>query len=134
MFIELTPEYMLGIEAIDEQHLKICEWINTLHDHSQKDLNPNKITETLNNLAEYTQKHFSYEEKIMFKYKLPGLAEHIKQHREFFIILEAMMDEYLMLEEEEAKPFTNRLLNFLQEWLLDHIMKEDMKIRDVMTD
>ncbi|WP_167730165.1 bacteriohemerythrin [Terasakiella sp. SH-1] len=132
MFIQLTDEYLLGVQVIDEQHRQLCGWINTLHDHLSQKLSTQEITDTLNNLSDYTQEHFSFEEKTMHQAGYPEFALHIKEHRTFLVKIEELMDEYLLLDEEDLEPFANKLTAYLKEWILHHIMEEDMKIRDVL--
>ena len=85
--IELWKEaYRIGNEVIDAQHEELFHRIEKLLElaHSA-DLEDNRkqCEQMLDYLADYTNFHFSAEEKLQKDMGYPGLAEHQKKHEEF---------------------------------------------------
>ncbi|MBT5188151.1 MAG: hemerythrin family protein [Kordiimonadaceae bacterium] len=130
MLIELTDEYLIGNADIDEQHLKLCKIINSLHEDIERSASIDVLMGTLQFLTDYTSQHFEFEEKLMLECEYPGLEEHAKQHRELVDELSKYNEKFFhhVNVNREAK-FAKEFLEFLKYWLLEHIMKSDFKIK-----
>ncbi len=117
-------EYSVAVKEIDDQHKQLFNIINTLYD-SIKTNNIEKMRSgILTKLIRYTSYHFQTEEKYMEKINYKGITEHKKIHQDFINDLEKYVEEIF-----EGKPgLTITLLVFLQDWLVNHIIKEDKKI------
>ncbi|WP_017395123.1 hemerythrin domain-containing protein, partial [Acinetobacter haemolyticus] len=62
MGMKWSVDYNTGIEVIDEQHRRILDYINQIDE--LKHCNDRvKIKEVLNNIIDYTQSHFTFEER-----------------------------------------------------------------------
>lgn len=65
---EMKPEYYIGIDMIDEEHKQLFEYADEayelLHDKYTQD-KYDRIDIILENLRNYTVKHFSDEEQYM---------------------------------------------------------------------
>ena len=119
-FFPWKVSYETGIEQIDEQHKMLVKYINELYDAALKS-ETSDITKTiLKKLNDYVETHFRDEEKLMSVAKYEKLEEHKAEHTAF----ENKIKEY---NEDISKgfPVTFQLLNFLREWLLDHILVTD---------
>jgi hemerythrin-like metal-binding protein len=75
----------------------------------------------LRKLAEYTRDHFSAEERMMEAAKYPGLPGHRTKHRD----LTKQVEEYVAKFERGEGSLNLQLLNFLRDWLTNHIQKVD---------
>lgn len=113
--------YSVGIEEIDMQHKKLLEIINELDELLNADITKSGIEAVLVELKEYIEIHFSTEEEYMEKYHYPDLAEHKMLHKEFIAkIKNAECIEDATIEGIEV-------IDFLYNWLINHIMVEDKK-------
>lgn len=74
--------------------------------------------------TQYAQEHFYTEERIMEKFKFPGLPGHLKQHQAFREFVARRAQEFRQGDVQAAM----KLVNDLREWLLSHIAIEDHKI------
>jgi hemerythrin len=124
--IEWTDDYSVSVEEIDLQHKKIIEMINTLHQAMLDGKGHKIISGILDGLAEYAVYHFQTEEKYFDKFNFEGGNTHKETHNEFVKQISEFMDGYksgdLML--------TIDVMDFLSDWLQNHILGEDMEYSD----
>ena len=118
----------IGIKLIDTQHIML---ISKLYDISVAVAeNPmikgvNSIIKTLDFLIDYTDFHFSTEEKHMKEQGYPDIDYHVEQHGEFKETLKNLLDDF---DEEGATVDLAESVNqFLFNWFIKHITNVDMK-------
>ena len=123
---EWTDKLSVGDAAIDKDHRELFELVQEL---AEADLSDGFVLGLIGRLEEYTEKHFSREEALMRAYAYPGLDDHVEKHRMFSEWLKTVEMTYRRAAES---PFEiSDLVNaFLGNWLVEHIMKEDMMYRD----
>lgn len=129
---DMNPDYYhIGIAEIDQEHDRLFELANQayalLHDEKPQDKRQN-IIHIMSELIAYTQTHFSHEEAYMHEIGYSNREAHIAQHRQF----EAKMSEvdFNVLEAstiDDQVDVLKDLLNFLGDWLINHIISEDMR-------
>lgn len=122
--IKWRDSYSTGIEEIDDEHKFLVKLINNIF-IAVRDKNEQASGLTLDELITYTQVHFDHEEKLMAKANYPNLEEHKIIHKK---LLEKVNEYKYLLENSDAK-ILQELYIFLREWLMDHIMKEDMAFK-----
>ena len=64
--------YSVKVRQFDEQHKKIMDIVNKLHDAMRDNKGPKIRADVLTTLAAYTQAHFSDEERLMRHHYFPG--------------------------------------------------------------
>ncbi|WP_343598167.1 bacteriohemerythrin [Acinetobacter sp.] len=119
MKMNWRSEYNTGIEVIDDQHKRILDYINEIEDvrstHDQV-----KIKEVLDNIIDYTQSHFTFEESLQeeaeYKYRVP----HKRVHDLFIKKIENYRDRFLM-----GQAIEEELHQILTKWLINHIQHDD---------
>ncbi len=122
--IQWNSSLSLGVNEIDEQHMKLIGMISQLHDATMRAGKEKELLgTTLNELVRYTVNHFSTEEKYFDRYDYPETAAHIDEHAKFIREVSAFKKEF----EEGRIGITIKLMNFLSEWLWNHIMSSDKK-------
>jgi hemerythrin len=113
--------YSVGVQAIDGQHKVLFDIINELHAAMMKGQAQNLTGPLLKKLADYTRNHFAAEEAAMASVKYPGLEVHKTKHRE----LVKQVEDYITRFEKGEITLNLHLLNFLRDWLTNHIQKVD---------
>jgi hemerythrin-like metal-binding protein len=119
--IAWNEEYSVGIESIDEQHKKLINIIRTLHDAIVDKNDLEALDEIVSELIDHTKYHFSYEEEVFEKYGYPDAENHKNEHA-------ALTDRVVRLKADMNAGYIfigMELVNFLQDWLVDHIMASD---------
>ena len=114
-----SDEYSVHLGEIDEQHQKIVELINMVHDELVKPTG--KLKEVLRNLVDYTVHHFRLEEEMMLRAKSPDSEAHKQLHNVPIDQVRRFRDR----TEGGEKGVGMELLHFLQKWLITHICQED---------
>ncbi len=122
--------YNTNIKEMDEHHQKLFQTANRLYEeiHSGKD--KSVLAETLDFLIHYTEEHFSKEEKLMEDYDFPETESHIKQHEKLIFEVQELKDKYSAGEIQ----MDMRIINFLKDWIITHILTEDRKYGPYLQD
>jgi hemerythrin len=115
----------VGIRLIDEQHKMLIQRLQALLHAIETYQSVNEIVKTLDFLIEYTNFHFSTEEKHMNETKYPGLKYHQTQHEEFKATLRNLTVDF---EEDGAtRALAESVNTFLMNWLVKHIKAVDVQ-------
>ncbi len=116
-------KYVLGLEEIDDQHRKLVNMINSLHE-GLRDGKGREVTGTvLKSMMEYALYHFKTEEDLMQRFGFDGFTEHRAEHLTFMESVDGMAKRH-----EAGEYLVSLELNdFLKDWLADHILLTDRK-------
>jgi hemerythrin len=117
-----------GIRQIDLQHQELIDIINDLEAAHLAGKQEQAVEEVLPQLAAYALFHFGTEEAMMKKSpKCSGHAEqHLNQHRLFAEKIAAYRARPL------SPPELAELVAYLNTWLVEHIMKTDREMADLL--
>lgn len=120
-FMPWNDAIAVGIEEVDEQHRVLVDLINQLHDALTADT-PNRpaIGHVLEGLMDYTMNHFIMEEEWFERHNYPDIQAHKKQHNHFTSTIMSALTDF---ETSQHVPYA--LLEFLKQWLSEHIMRTD---------
>lgn len=123
-FFPWSDEYSVHLRVIDNDHKDLVATVNALHDAIREGSAKGEIGHIIGNLAHYVEDHFKREEALMETYDYPGLAEHKRIHRHLTRMVYAIRTVFASkpMEIDPAK-----LLRFLRDWLVHHIVDEDRK-------
>lgn len=123
-----TDNFKTGIAIIDEEHKMLFDIIGRIHNAIDVELVHDKfdlILDILDELKEYTRVHFADEENYMREIKYEGLAQQEILHQKF---IEHLEDLNLDDVDDNQEAYLYEFLNFLQNWLVNHILKVDKLI------
>ena len=127
-FVEWKDEYSVGIDSIDQQHRRLVNLINQLHTAVTYSTGEEFEREALDELVDYTKTHFSYEEGLMEQNGYPDFEPHKAQHKKMIDQVEIVLREY----EENADLAMQDALNFLRDWLINHINGTDKQYSEFL--
>jgi len=111
------------VGEFDDQHKKLVNLVNNLHDAMKSGQGKEMIGKTLTALIDYTQKHFAAEERLMKQHCYPEYEEHKKEHN---MLVLKVLDFKTGFEAGKA-PLTQDVLTFLRDWVVKHIQGIDKK-------
>lgn len=111
-----------GYLRVDNQHKHLVKLINDLFNHMSAKNNEVQIRRIFLELYDYTVTHFTMEEMLMKEFEFPDYLKHKDEHSQFIIQIKDFKEKFMS---GEAK-VNVKLLNFLKEWLLKHIMGTDI--------
>ncbi|MDT8440355.1 MAG: bacteriohemerythrin [Desulfuromonadales bacterium] len=115
------PSYEIGINEIDMQHRQLVGMINELYEAIKEGHGAATADAILDRLIDYMRMHFSTEENSMQEHYYPGLLEHEAMHHE----LTRHVLDFLENKRTGGRVNTFELLDFLRDWLTDHISEQD---------
>ncbi len=127
---EMKPEYYIGIELIDEEHKQLFKYAEEAYELLNDEFTPDKydkIEAILVKLRDYTEKHFSDEENYMESINYKKLFTQKIQHQEFISKLDEFIDRHKSETEDQDKQIMD-ILEYLTEWLVNHILHVDGQI------
>ena len=122
-FIEWTQQHSVAVPEMDEQHRRLFDLTNDLHEAMRLGKGRAKLESALGQLTTYTVQHFSAEEQLMKRLAYPQLGEHIVEHRR---LVQQVEDLRRKLADGEAV-LSMEVMDFLRDWLNNHIMGTDTK-------
>ena len=119
----------VGIPELDADHKKLLALINGT-EKAINNADDALLRGVLGDLASYFDAHFKREEAIFTALKVPGWDAHKKQH-------EAMASKARLIREkvqscpgaEGRRKLAGVVVTMLNDWLLNHVFKEDMKVK-----
>jgi len=120
--VEWSNTMSVKIASIDEQHKKLVVMLNKLHESIAKDNSKDVLVKVFEGLALYTTEHFAYEEKLFREFGYEGIDKHIKEHQ---YLLQQVHDLKHKMENDEGFMLDLEVMDFLKNWLTDHIMGSD---------
>ena len=114
--------YSVGIDKIDKQHQKLVLLLNTLYDTMKEGKDKKeKLEHILNELVEYTDYHFKFEEELFEKYSYINKTAHIKEHNN----LRKKVINFNNDVKAGQAVITQEITKFLIDWLVNHILISD---------
>lgn len=125
---EMKEEYKIGVEHIDEQHKKLFELADKAYMLLKDELaidKYDKIVGILDELKEYTIFHFRSEEEYMQSIGYKRLFTQKIEHDNFIKELEDL--DYRGIDANQDESLV-KILNLLNDWLVEHILKTDKLI------
>ena len=129
MYAEFNENLVTGNELIDSQHKELIDKINGLVKSCETHAELSVAVNMLNYLADYTDFHFTAEEKLQEEIGYPGIEEHKKKHKEFVQAIDEL-HEMLVEEEGPTKAFAEQVNKKVIEWLYNHIQGFDRSVAE----
>jgi len=128
--IEWDDSLSVGVDLIDEQHKMLIQRIKDLAEAVGSSRGAEQIVKTLGFMIDYTEFHFSTEEKHMTELGYSRFESHKQQHEEFKSTLNEMVMEF---EEDGATAQLSEWVNnYLINWLIKHIKSIDTKLSEFL--
>lgn len=117
-------EYRLDIVEMDGEHQILIEKMNALASlfEGRRSRRPSEVERLYKDLATFTTEHFSHEEDYMQSIRYPDLETHRQIHA---TLLERVREFGRQIE--DGRVDGTELMEFLNDWLMRHILGVDMK-------
>jgi hemerythrin-like metal-binding protein len=126
--MQWTDRFKIDVDLIDDQHK---EWFARVADFqaaiNQKEM-ISEMARTLKFLVEYSQKHLHDEENYMRQIQYPHLDSQIRHHEAFMQRIVEMLNDL----KKGKKILPSQLLDFMVNWIRQHILEHDRKIGEFL--
>lgn len=123
-FFPWSDEYSVNLRVVDNDHKDLVNTVNALHDAISSGSERSEIGRIIGTLAQYVDEHFAREEALMEANDYPDLADHKCTHRHLARQVYAIRTIFAA---KPQKIDPAKLLLFLRDWLVTHILEEDRK-------
>jgi hemerythrin len=123
-FMEWNPSFSVGVDELDSDHKILIALLNDLYDAVEEGKGLEAVEQTLDGLVVYVSNHFRYEEGLFLHAQYPDYASHKKTHDR---LAAEVMDIQTKFKAGPDKTFPHEVLEFLKEWLCQHILVSDKK-------
>jgi hemerythrin len=122
----------VGHPMIDADHRRLIELINTA-ELAFKGVGPQgTLADTLDGLTAYANEHFRREEDVMSLLGYDGLSQHREAHRMLRVRLREIRGDIEGKAGVASPREIDRLIELLRAWLLDHVLKDDMRLKPIL--
>jgi hemerythrin len=118
-----SDEYSVGNAEIDSQHKKLFDILNRLFDICVGKDEAGTVESVMDDLESYTDYHFTYEEQLMRDIGYKEIESHRAGHN--FFTKEIMFAKRRQSQDKSSTD--NKLIEFLSNWLIQHVTEEDKK-------
>ena len=115
--------YSLDNTEIDNQHKKLFEILNRLFDICVGKNDLDTVETVMDDLESYTDYHFKFEEQHMHDVGFYDIDNHRAAHSYF--TKEIKFAKRRQLHDKSSTD--NKLIEFLSNWLIQHVTEEDRK-------
>lgn len=125
MYIQWKKSLMLDNDLIDTQHrmeMLLCRKLDIAIKTKASD---QSIRWIIQELKKFTEFHFVSEENLMHEIGYPEVDEHALIHADLLMQLDMTLAKI-----NHHKEFPEDLLYFLNKWLGQHIVKDDLKVAE----
>jgi hemerythrin len=122
--IAWTKKLSVGVDLIDDQHKALIRHLNDLVTAVEAREGATRVVSTLQFLIEYTDFHFSTEEKKMDETRYPGMESHKSRHEELRKNLANLVVDFS--EKGATNELAGSIVTFLGNWLALHIESVDI--------
>lgn len=121
--ISWNSNMSVGIEEIDNQHKVFVQIISDLHSAFYDNKSKEELENILNKLIDYAKSHFETEERYFEKFNYELKEEHEQKHNE----LKLKTFDFKERFGREGTGIIPEFIDFLIDWLVDHMETEDQK-------
>jgi len=119
----------IGEPMIDADHKRLIELINE-YEAAVNAMDLDMLKSTFEGLMKYTETHFNREEKLMRAIHYKDYNSHRDAHEDLKTELHKFHNGILNKGRHVSLSEVNQ---FLHDWLIDHVLNEDMKLKPILS-
>ena len=125
-----SDRYATGVEQIDDQHKMIFKMAEDFRAALDEGGGERVYSWMLESLDLYVRTHFGFEERCMDKYSCPVAEGNKRAHARFVEVLSGFQQRYTA---GGFNPVDARaLVDSVDQWLVDHICRIDVRLKEVV--
>ncbi len=121
--LKWKEEYSVGVDMFDEQHKVFFRIVSDLHEAITRGKEQTVLDDIFRQLVKYTEFHFESEERYFDEFHYEDAVEHKEAHAHLCKQIADLKEK----KEQQKLDDPYELLDFLEDWLIEHIMGMDKK-------
>jgi hemerythrin-like metal-binding protein len=122
--IAWSPNYRIGVPAVDHEHEELVGLINALYAELEADAAKYTILDFLGEIYARISAHFALEEKKMRDYAYDRYPQHKREHERLLDEIADIIDLY----EDDGSFDRQALAGRMNEWFSVHFRTEDARL------
>lgn len=115
----------VGIDSLDNDHKQLIAILAQLMSAKNEKLGQKSIDVIFERLEEYCQSHFAREETLLAKINYQQFEAHKRSHQAFINKIPQLKEQWFA-DGTESEVVKDKIILFLQQWLIKHILEEDL--------
>ncbi len=115
----------VGIDSLDDDHKQLIAILAQLMSAKNDKLGPDDIDGIFERLEGYCQSHFTREEAFLAKIDYQQFDAHKQSHQAFIKKIPQLKEQWFT-KITESEAVKDKIIIFLQQWLIKHILEEDL--------
>lgn len=115
----------VGIDSLDDDHKQLIAILAQLMSAKIEKLDQQDIADVFEQLECYCQLHFAKEEAFLAKINYQQLVAHKQSHQDFIKQIPQLKRQWFG-DASEQEVVKEQIVLFLQQWLIKHILEEDL--------
>ncbi len=124
----LTPQNipLVSIEFMNHTHQEEVALVNTLMEQlqtGQENINPDEISELLNQWLSHTEAHFQRENELMVEIGFPPYLVHSGEHENALNVMRAVIDGWQ--QSGDMQQLSDYVFKQWPEWFMAHVNSMD---------
>jgi hemerythrin-like metal-binding protein len=127
-FFEWKDSMSVGHPMIDRDHKMLIQYLSEMHLAMMDGKGKDVVGAILNKLVAYTRDHFGREEIVWKSGRYADLEKHKKEHADLLTTVGEFKAKY----DKETVALSVDVMNFLRDWLKNHILKSDKGAADAI--
>lgn len=129
--IKWDQSFSVGVKLIDLQHQKLFEILNNVEETLKRDSqNFAALEDIIHDLQTYVEFHFSEEQNYFDKFHYEETVPHEAQHVYYINKIREFHDSC----DKQEEGLSQRMLDFIEAWIKEHINHADKKYRKCFND
>jgi hemerythrin len=122
-FFDWQDALSVGIVEIDNQHKQLVAMINDLYSAMRAGRGREVLGGIIDKMSQYAVEHFKTEETYMTRFGYSDYSSHKASHDAFI----AKVSDFKQSFSQGKILLSIEIMNFLKDWLFQHIAKSDQK-------
>lgn len=118
-------KYKIGVPLIDADHLNLFMEVAYFNEHLHSGMSAEELGKSLSFLEKYVGAHFAREEMLMREKSYPYYTQHKALHLNLKKVVFAVRRVF---QTDIDKVDKQKLNQFLHDWLVEHILKVDVRL------
>ncbi|MFZ2162968.1 MAG: hemerythrin family protein [Sideroxyarcus sp.] len=131
MSLVWREQLSVGNDVIDTDHRHLIDIINRV-EQSLDARNRKELSAALESLSKYSQEHFAREEKIARAAGFEQVPDLSHSHEALIKQLDEIKTEIGGMGQEWSTAVAEKFTKLLRNWLIDHVIKEDLLMKPVL--
>lgn len=138
--LEWVDDLKIGDYALDNHTKEFLRFANIFIDAKNVGNGEEQLDNILNNLTEYSHKHFPAQEDLMERINYPSLDEHKTDHKKFNLGVAKLLKKRLLLkrtnvpadeyDERGVEGVLTDIADFITDWYHSHLLGADKRLSD----